>query len=135
MRDLATSVATSEQEVEAALKALAECRFPVVIAGGGLVSVGPDTPLHAGELKEALRTRIIGRVVEVHGEVTSTQDVAREAVAAGGEAGLVVVAEHQRAGRGRLGRRWLSQPGNGLLFSVVTFPPEALPEPWCRESE
>lgn len=47
-------------------------------------------------------------------EVTSTQDVAR-----GLPAGSVVVADHQTAGRGRLGRRWEAPPGSALLASFV----------------
>jgi BirA family transcriptional regulator, biotin operon repressor / biotin---[acetyl-CoA-carboxylase] ligase len=33
--------------------------------------------------------------------------------------GLVVVADHQSAGRGRLGRSWEAPPGSSLLVSVV----------------
>jgi len=113
--------------VSGALEGLSARGFPVKVSADGLVTLGPDTPIHAGELRQALRTRIIGRAVEVYGEVTSTQDVARHAVGNGAEAGLVVVAEHQQAGRGRLGRTWLSEPGANLLFSVVTFPHEGLP--------
>jgi BirA family biotin operon repressor/biotin-[acetyl-CoA-carboxylase] ligase len=48
------------------------------------------------------------------GEVTSTQDVAR-----GLPVGSVVVADHQTAGRGRLGRRWEAPPGSALLASLA----------------
>lgn len=37
--------------------------------------------------------------------------------------GAVAFAEHQTAGRGRLGRTWLDEPGAGLLLSVVLRPP------------
>jgi len=37
--------------------------------------------------------------------------------------GAVALAEHQTAGRGRLGRRWVDAPGTGLTFSVVLYPP------------
>ncbi|MSP54595.1 MAG: biotin--[acetyl-CoA-carboxylase] ligase [Myxococcales bacterium] len=56
------------------------------------------------------------------GEVTSTQDVAKQLAADGAEHGTVVRAERQTAGRGRLGRRWASAPGDGLLFSIVLRP-------------
>ena len=46
--------------------------------------------------------------------VPSTQDVARQL-----PVGTVVVAEHQTAGRGRLGRRWEAPPGSALLASWV----------------
>ncbi len=37
--------------------------------------------------------------------------------------GTVALAEHQTAGRGRLGRIWVDEPGSGLALSVVLRPP------------
>jgi BirA family biotin operon repressor/biotin-[acetyl-CoA-carboxylase] ligase len=37
--------------------------------------------------------------------------------------GAVAVAEHQTAGRGRLGRVWVDEPGTGLALSVALQPP------------
>jgi BirA family transcriptional regulator, biotin operon repressor / biotin---[acetyl-CoA-carboxylase] ligase len=45
-----------------------------------------------------------------------------EARAGAGE-GVVAVAEHQSAGRGRLGRRWEAPSGTNLLVSVLLRPP------------
>jgi BirA family biotin operon repressor/biotin-[acetyl-CoA-carboxylase] ligase len=38
--------------------------------------------------------------------------------------GTVATTDHQTAGRGRLGRRWLEPPGSSLLLSVLLRPPE-----------
>jgi BirA family biotin operon repressor/biotin-[acetyl-CoA-carboxylase] ligase len=37
--------------------------------------------------------------------------------------GALVVADHQTAGRGRLGRTWDAPPGKALLFSLLLKPP------------
>lgn len=63
-------------------------------------------------------------------EAGSTNTVALETEAYLEEHGLVLVAERQTAGRGRLGRRWASLPGKQLEFSVVlhpVLPPEEVP--------
>jgi len=50
------------------------------------------------------------------------------ALAAAGEpAGLVLVADHQTAGRGRLGRTWSAPPGASLLVSVLLELPAGSP--------
>jgi len=59
-------------------------------------------------------------------EVDSTNRVAADLVRGGAVDGLVVVADHQTAGRGRQGRRWESEPGTSLLVSVVLRPVPAL---------
>ena len=55
--------------------------------------------------------------------VTSTMDVASEAVEVGAPEGLVIVADEQTRGRGRRGRSWTSPPGAGLYLSFVFRPP------------
>jgi BirA family biotin operon repressor/biotin-[acetyl-CoA-carboxylase] ligase len=55
-------------------------------------------------------------------EVDSTNTRARELARQGAPAGLVVVAEHQTSGRGRLDRRWESPAGANLLASVLLRP-------------
>ncbi|MFI5041177.1 MAG: biotin--[acetyl-CoA-carboxylase] ligase [Acidimicrobiales bacterium] len=64
------------------------------------------------------------RVAHV-GEVSSTNTVVTEAAMRGEPEGLVVVADHQTAGRGRLGRSWVAPPGSGLLTSILLRPPPA----------
>ena len=41
--------------------------------------------------------------------------------------GATVVADHQTAGRGRLGRIWEDVPGRSLLLSVLLRPPAPMP--------
>lgn len=60
--------------------------------------------------------------VEVLETATSTNAVAAERARAGAPEGLVVVAEHQTAGRGRLDRTWETPPRSSLTFSLVLRP-------------
>ena len=56
------------------------------------------------------------------GELDSTNAWLLEAARSGIAEGTVVVADRQSAGRGRLGRRWESKPGSGLLVSLLFRP-------------
>jgi BirA family biotin operon repressor/biotin-[acetyl-CoA-carboxylase] ligase len=53
----------------------------------------------------------------------STNADALELARDGAPEGVVVVADHQTAGRGRRSRRWLAPPGASLLVSVLLRPP------------
>ncbi len=79
--------------------------------------------LDRGQILEGLETREIGRILHVHDEVTSTNDLAMALGDAGAPHGTAVVAERQTRGRGRLGRAWVSPPGVGLWTSVLLRPP------------
>jgi BirA family biotin operon repressor/biotin-[acetyl-CoA-carboxylase] ligase len=61
--------------------------------------------------------------VERLDSVDSTNRYVLDAARAGAAEGLVVVADHQTAGRGRLGRAWEAPPGASLLVSVLLRPP------------
>jgi len=72
-------------------------------------------------VKEGLQTKSIGRVLLFFRELTSTNDMAKELALIGSREGIAVVAETQKRGRGRLGRRWIS-PHGGLWFSIILRP-------------
>ena len=70
----------------------------------------------------------LDRPVHFFDRCGSTNVEARRLAAAQPEpGGIVVVADAQDQGRGRLGRDWLAEPGKNLLFSVV-MEPEVLPQ-------
>ncbi len=77
-------------------------------------------PLRARALQRALAPD--GWRVEVLATAGSTNAVVAERALAGEPAGLVVVAEEQTAGRGRLDRSWVSPPRAGLTLSVLLRP-------------
>ena len=96
--------------------------------------VTPDPiPGRTGLAEERLRSALAGGPpgwrVEVVPVASSTNDLVRRRAEAGEAEGLVVVAERQTAGRGRLGRRWETPPGAGLTFSVLLRPRTA-PDRW-----
>jgi BirA family biotin operon repressor/biotin-[acetyl-CoA-carboxylase] ligase len=69
-----------------------------------------------------LATRYVGRRFLYYERLPSTQDAARQEAERGAPEGTTILADQQTAGRGRLGRQWVSPPGANLYFSVILRP-------------
>jgi len=83
-----------------------------------MVSRSPDSSWCPTELG----TEVVGRSIRYYPRIDSTNEQVRRLAEAGEAEGTVVVADTQIAGRGRRGRRWLDEPGQALLFSVLLRP-------------
>jgi len=73
-----------------------------------------------------LDTQRLGRRVQVHASISSTNDLAWQLAADPASDGLAILAHEQTAGRGTQGRRWQCPAGAGVLLSVILAPPPAL---------
>ncbi|MCX7913480.1 MAG: biotin--[acetyl-CoA-carboxylase] ligase [Thermodesulfovibrionales bacterium] len=78
---------------------------------------------------ETIRTALkreplkIGKELIFYDTVSSTNIVAGEFAARGYGEGIVVIADEQTAGKGRLGRKWISPKGKNLYLSSILTPP------------
>lgn len=72
----------------------------------------------------------LGRGVEAHASIGSTNDRARALIDEPGGEGRAIVAEEQTAGRGRRGRTWISPPGVNLMLSVAVRPRISAADGW-----
>ncbi|HZA25475.1 MAG TPA: biotin--[acetyl-CoA-carboxylase] ligase [Dehalococcoidia bacterium] len=77
--------------------------------------------LVAETLRQGLYTRLVSKRILFFQTLDSTMDEAARQAEAGVAEGTVVVAETQSLSRGRMGRTWVSQPGN-LYVSVLFYP-------------
>jgi BirA family transcriptional regulator, biotin operon repressor / biotin---[acetyl-CoA-carboxylase] ligase len=82
----------------------------------------PDALLADDLLARLGKTKVIGRDIQVFEQTTSTNDVIEKLARDGVREGVVVFAESQTKGRGRLGRKWMSPTHKGLWFSVLLRP-------------
>jgi BirA family biotin operon repressor/biotin-[acetyl-CoA-carboxylase] ligase len=71
------------------------------------------------------RTRWLGRRLDVHRKVDSTNRIAEELAREGAPEGTLVLADAQSAGRGRLGRSFFSPGGRSIYLSALLRPREA----------
>ena len=93
--------------------------------GYRLLSV-PDR-LNEAEIRRWLTTKVIGRELEIHEQLDSTNNRAKTLAAAGAPHGLAVVADAQSGGRGRLGRSFFSPEHSGVYLTVI-LRPDCAPE-------
>ncbi len=90
-------------------------------------------PLHAEALRRALVTAgSLWTEIEVVAASPSTNAVLADRARATGDDGVVLVAEHQTAGRGRLDRTWTTPARSGITLSFLVRPStvEAARWPW-----
>jgi BirA family transcriptional regulator, biotin operon repressor / biotin---[acetyl-CoA-carboxylase] ligase len=81
----------------------------------------PDR-LYPFEIYPDLNTSIIGREILYYNELDSTNTTAYQLAQKNIKQGLVVIAERQSKGKGRLSRHWSSPKGRGIYLSVILRP-------------
>lgn len=78
--------------------------------------------LTEAELTRHRRTRWLGNAFYCYEEINSTNTEAARLAEEGAAHGTVVVSEIQTQGKGRRGRRWTSEKGQGIWFSLILKP-------------
>lgn len=122
--DLSRDLGISRAAIWARIQELREVGYEIEASPhlGYRLLNAPDL-LHADDLLSRLgKVRVIGRDIRVFAETTSTNDVVEKLARDGVAEGVVVFAEKQTKGRGRLGRKWVSPARKGLWFSVLLRP-------------
>lgn len=74
------------------------------------------------EISEYMDTKYIGRKIVYYGSVSSTNNKAKAFAESGEPEGTVVISECQTEGKGRTGRKWLSEAYKGILMSIILRP-------------
>jgi BirA family biotin operon repressor/biotin-[acetyl-CoA-carboxylase] ligase len=122
--ELSQKLGISRAAIWARIEALRELGYDIEASPhqGYRLLVAPDV-LHADDIGWRLEeNQIIGRDLRLFEQTTSTNDVIEKLARDGAKEGAVVFAESQTAGRGRLGRTWISPARKGLWFSVLLRP-------------
>lgn len=78
--------------------------------------------LTADAIRRRLATALVGRELDVRAEVDSTNGELGRRAREGAPAGTVLIADAQRAGRGRRGQAWFSPGSVNLYVSVLLRP-------------
>ena len=122
-QQISDSLGVSRQAVNKAVKSLREKGFEIdSVTNKGYMLKRTPTYLCAEARQCHLNTKIIGKSITVLDTVGSTNDYLKELGAKGAEAGTVVIAREQTAGKGRLGRVWQTKKDDGIALSLLLRP-------------
>ncbi len=126
--ELAACLGLDAPALAARVDGLRAAGYTIDLAPGSCRLHAAPAHLIADDLCASLpeSTAGVGREILVFAETDSTNDLAARAGHDGVPGGLVIFAESQRAGRGRLGRKWNAPPHQALLCSVL-LRPDAVP--------
>lgn len=105
------------------MKSLKEAGYEIEsVSNKGYKLVGTPDKIDEDEVTPFLKTKYIGRNFIHFDEIDSTNTQAKRECAQKVIEGMVITAEGQTKGKGRLGRQWTSPKGTGIWMSVVLTP-------------
>lgn len=120
---LAERLGVSRNAVWKAVKALEDEGYIINSVTAKGYRISPESNRLSGRIiSSMLETSAFGRSITVLDETDSTNNRAKELAASGALHGTVIAADTQTAGRGRLGRSFISPSGTGLYMSVIIRP-------------
>ncbi len=124
--EIADKLDISRTAVWKAVNSLKDSGYPIDSQKNRGYCLSPMTDIvSASGIGKYLST---GLTVEVYDEVVSTNTMLKERASQGAKEGLVIIANSQTGGKGRLGRQFYSPLDTGVYISVllrpVTLPPQ-----------
>ncbi|MCQ2532847.1 MAG: biotin--[acetyl-CoA-carboxylase] ligase [Saccharofermentans sp.] len=126
---ISTKLNISRAAVNTAVKALRADGYVIDSSTNkGYKLIEHPDKINSGELLAYLPEKRLETVACLD-TVTSTNKIAKDLCYDGAPAGTVVVANHQSAGKGRLGRSFISPPNTGIYLSYLlrpTLPPDKI---------
>lgn len=118
---IAQRLGVSRSGVWKAVEKLREDGYQIEAATNrGYLLVSEGGVLSAENIRRRLNVQ--GLEIDLRPEVSSTNTVLKELAEKGAPEGLVLIAESQLKGKGRLGRSFFSPKGSGLYMSILLRP-------------
>ncbi|MBC2315505.1 biotin--[acetyl-CoA-carboxylase] ligase [Listeria booriae] len=122
-QEIADALNCSRTAVWKHMEELKKVGFEIQAKRGSGYSIQPtDDGFTEEVLYFRAKTHFIGQHISFHETVASTQLVAHQLVGEDAADGTVVIADEQKAGKGRLARPWDSQPRTGIWMSTILRP-------------
>lgn len=126
--EIAARLGISRNSVWKAVNKLRRQEYGIkAVTNRGYLLVSESSVLSPENLRRYLDKELGGLAIDIREEVTSTNTVLKQMAEQGGREGMVLIAQKQTQGKGRLGRSFYSPRLSGLYMSVLLrpkFPPE-----------
>lgn len=120
---MAEKLGVTRNTVWKAVQRLRESGYEIsAVTNQGYRLLSESGVLTAGNIRRRLEPQAAMAAIEVRDTVTSTNTVLKALAEQGGREGMVVIAQKQTMGKGRLGRSFYSPKGGGLYMSVLLRP-------------
>ena len=121
--EIARSVGMTRSAVWKAVKALREEGYTIcAVTNKGYCLSEENDFLSEQSVVPNLRTKELGRKIDVFKTIDSTNNFAKSLAQLGAVHGTTVISEVQTQGRGRMGRSFYSPLGMGIYMSVILRP-------------
>lgn len=121
--DIARSVGMTRSAVWKAVKTLREEGYSIcAVTNRGYCLSEESDFLSEQSIVPNLRTKALGRKIDVFKTIDSTNNFAKSLAQLGAVHGTTVVSEVQTRGKGRMGRDFYSPMGMGVYMSVILRP-------------
>ncbi|BDZ71772.1 biotin--[acetyl-CoA-carboxylase] ligase [Methanobacterium petrolearium] len=128
---LASEVGISESQLALEIQELEKNGYQIKSSSEkGYCLIKTPNRLLPYELERDLPTSYIGKEIHYYSEVDSTNEVAKRLADDGAPEGTIIIAESQRSGRGRRGKKWIS-PSGGVWMTIILrpdIPPSKAPQ-------
>ncbi|HHY77139.1 MAG TPA: biotin--[acetyl-CoA-carboxylase] ligase [Clostridiales bacterium] len=122
-QELSKKFGVSRTAIWKYIKKLKEEGFVIEsVTNKGYILISSPDALYPVEIKRNLKTEFIGKEIIYLDSVDSTNNYGKELASRGFNDGILIVAEEQTKGRGRLGREWISQKGKGIWMTIMLKP-------------
>lgn len=121
--EIAKSVGMTRSAVWKAVKSLRNEGYSIcAVTNKGYCLSEENDFLNEHSIVPNLRTKVLGRKLDVFKTVDSTNNFAKSLAQLGAEHGTTVISETQNNGRGRMGRSFYAPTGMGIYMSIVLRP-------------
>lgn len=119
--DIASAIGMSKKQIAEEIKKLIDEGYTIDKSETGYrLTEASNLPLPY-EIKRNLKTEYLGQNIHYFKEVDSTNNVARKFAEEGAAEGTIIIAESQRSGKGRRGKKWIS-PYGGIWMTIILRP-------------